>query len=278
VRRSRLAGRAAFAACALVAALAAPPLARAATAHVTIIHTNDFHSTLARGERVIATIRQLRTLHPQSILLDAGDAFESQRPGAVANGGGEMVEFMNRAGYDGYTLGDNEFVDFRLADVLANVKRFRFPVISANLRVEGRPIALPFFVYQRDGATIGVIGIYGDHKALARFGVEELSSKKTIAYWASLLKNKVDCLVLLSHAGFEREHGYAEAVPDLDVIIGGSTHAPRAPELVGRTLIVRAAARGLIVGSTELEIDTEKNRVTSWRFEPVDTELAAGAR
>jgi 2',3'-cyclic-nucleotide 2'-phosphodiesterase (5'-nucleotidase family) len=255
------------------AGLAGP--ARAETARVAILHTNDFHAHLERGPRVIATIRALRERHPASILLDAGDAFESQVPGAVANGGREMVDFMNRAGYDGYTWGDNEFVEFRLDDVLANLRRFAFPVLSANLRVKGEPIGLPFFVYPRDGALIAVIGVYGDRKALARFGVEELSSKQTVREYVELLRGKVDCIVLLSHAGAVRERGYARAIEGIDVIIGGSTHASLPPEVVGKTVIVRAAARGAAVGLLELEIDTQRDRVQAWRFERVLTRASA---
>jgi 2',3'-cyclic-nucleotide 2'-phosphodiesterase (5'-nucleotidase family) len=262
-----------LAALALASGLAGAP-ARAERVRVAILHTNDFHGRLERAEPVLETIRALRASHPESILLDAGDAFESKVAGSVETGGRAIVDFMNRAGYDGYTLGDNEFVDFRLEDVLANLKRFAFPTISANLRVKGEPIALPFFVYERGGATIAVIGVYGDHKSLARFGVEVVSSKHSVRELVSVLKGKVDCIVLLSHSGAKRERGYAKAIPGIDVIVGGSTHAALDPEVVGDTVIVRAAARGAAVGLLELEIDTERNRVQKWRFERVATRAA----
>jgi 2',3'-cyclic-nucleotide 2'-phosphodiesterase (5'-nucleotidase family) len=257
-----------------VVAMAAAP-ARAGVAKVAILHTNDFHHQLERADRVLETIRALRVRHPESILLDAGDAFDSKVPGAVETGGRAMVDFMNRAGYDGYTPGDNEFVDFRLSDVLANWKRFAFPTLAANLRVDGAPIALPYFVYERGGALVAVIGVYGDRKALARFGVDELSSKDTAREFVSALKGKVDCVVLLSHAGAKRERGYAAAVPGIDVIVGGSTHRPLDPEVVDETVIVRAAARGAAVGLLELEIDTDLDRVRTWRFERIPTSDAA---
>ena len=260
----------------LVASVAAGP-ARAEIVKLAILHTNDFHGRLDRAGRVIETIRGLRASHPTSILLDAGDAFESKVPGAVETGGRAMVDFMNRAGYDGYTPGDNEFVDFRLEDVLGNVRRFAFPTISANLRVKGEPIGLPFFIYERGGATIAVIGVYGDHKALARFGVEELSSKDSVRAYVAALKGKVDCIVLLSHAGAVRERGYARAIPGIDVIVGGSTHTALDPEVVGDTVIVRAAARGAAVGLLELEIDTDRNQLHAWRFERVPTRIEAAA-
>jgi 2',3'-cyclic-nucleotide 2'-phosphodiesterase (5'-nucleotidase family) len=265
-----------FARCAaLVLAIGcAAGAARAETAKVAILHTNDFHGRLDRAEGVIETVRALRASHPASLLLDAGDAFESKLPGAVETGGRAMVDYMNRAGYDGWTFGDNEFVEFRLDDVLANVRRLAFPTLSANLRVKGEPIALPFFVYERAGATLAVIGVYGDHKALSRYGVEELSSKQTVRDYVAVLKHKVDCIVLLSHAGSKRERGYAEAIPGIDVIVGGSTHAAREPELVNGAVIVRAAARGTAVGLLELEIDTEADRVAHWRFERVATRPA----
>jgi len=252
--------------------------ARAGVVEVAILHTNDLHGRLDRAGRLLATIHALRARHPTSILLDAGDAFESKVPGAVESGGREMVEFMNGAGYDGRTPGDNEFVDFRLADVLANVKRLSFPTLAANLRVNGEPIGLPYMVYWRGGARLAVIGVYGDHKSLARFGVEELSARQTVRELVSALKGNVDCVVLLSHSGAKRERGYAKAIPGIDVIVGGSTHAALDPEVVGDTVIVRAEARGAAVGALVLEIDTDRHRLQKWRFERVSTDAPPAGR
>jgi 5'-nucleotidase len=263
---------------ALIAALAlATAPARAEVAEVAILHTNDLHGQLDRAEALLATLRRLRAQHPASIQLDAGDTFESKIPGSVASGGREIVEFLNRAGYDGFTPGDNEFVDYRLSDVLANLKRLAFPALSANLRVNGEPIALPYFVYTRGGARLAVIGVYGDHKSLARFGVEELSVRQSVRPLVAALKGKVDCIVLLSHSGAERERGYARDIPGIDVIVGGSTHAALDPEVVNGTVIVRAQARGAAVGLLVLEIDTDLHRVQKWRFERVPTRPAAAA-
>jgi 2',3'-cyclic-nucleotide 2'-phosphodiesterase (5'-nucleotidase family) len=245
--------------------------ARAAVVEVAILHTNDLHGKQGRAGGLLETIRALRARHRESILLDAGDAFESKIPGAVESGGREMVEFMNGAGYDGRVPGDNDFVDFGLEDVLANLRRLAFPTLAANLRVKGEPLGLPYFVYQRGGATLAVIGVYGDHKSLARFGVEELSAEQTVRGLVSALKGRVDCIVLLSHSGVKRERGYARAVPGIDVIVGGSTHAALDPEVIGTTVIVRAEARGAAVGALLLEIDTDRDRVQRWRFERLPT-------
>jgi 2',3'-cyclic-nucleotide 2'-phosphodiesterase (5'-nucleotidase family) len=111
--------------------------------------------------------------------------------------------------------------------------------------------------------------------SLARFGVEELSSKQTVRGLVSALEGKVDCIVLLSHAGAGRERGYAKAIPGIDVIVGGSTHAALDPQVVGKTVIVRAAARGAAVGALVLEIDTDRDRVQKWSFDRVPTGAAA---
>jgi 5'-nucleotidase len=263
---------------ALIAALAlsAAP-ARAEVAELAILHTNDLHGQLDRAEALIATLHALRVQHPASVQLDAGDAFESKVPGSVASGGREIVDFLNRAGYDAFTPGDNEFVDYRLSDVLANLKRLAFPALSANLRVNGKPIALPYFVYTRGGVRLAVIGVYGDHKSLARFGVQELSVRESVRPLVAALKGKVDCIALLSHSGAERERGYARDIPGIDVIVGGSTHAALEPEVVNGTVIVRAQARGAAVGLLVLEVDTGLHRVQKWRFERVATHTARAA-
>ena len=138
--------------------------ARGEIVDVTLLHTNDFHCRFDRSEAVIRTIRTLRKQYPHSLLLDAGDAFEIKVPKAALTRGEALVEFMNRAGYDVMTLGDNAFDGFTLPDIQRCMAQFTFPILNANLVVQktGSPLALPYFVFTRNGATIGVIGIYDE--------------------------------------------------------------------------------------------------------------------
>ena len=56
------------------------------------------------------------------------------------------------------------------------------------------------------------------------------------------------------------------------MIVGGSTHAARDPEVVGRDRD-RARRRRAAPpsGVLELEIDTDRNQLHAWRFERVPT-------
>ena len=118
--------------------LAAAP-ARPRSSKLTILHTNDLHGR-ARSRRARDRDDPRAAREPPGARSCSTPATPSRARSRapVETGGRAVVDFMNRAGYDGYTPGDNEFVEFRLEDVLANVRRFSFPTLSANLRVKGR--------------------------------------------------------------------------------------------------------------------------------------------
>jgi len=193
--------------------------------------------------------------------------FESKNPKALLSRGEAVVEFMNRAGYDGMTLGDNAFTGFSLEDIQRCMKRFRFPVLSANLIIaeSNEPLALPYWIYHCGKASIGVIGVY-DEENLSHAGIAVAKAKTVVRYYIEKLKDKVDCLVVLSHEGLEKDRKLAESEKGIDVIIGGSSNAELfTPEVVEESLIVQAGSLGKYVGVLLLHIDLESNKIRSWK-------------
>lgn len=230
---------------------------------VTIFHTNDFHCTFAQAEAVLRTLRRARAQYPASLLFDAGDMFESKVTAVLQARGKPVVQFMNAAGYDGMTLGDNAFDGFTLDDLRACMDAFRFPVLSANLftKNDGAPLTLPYWIYHIQGAVIGVVGIY-DEESLALAGIQVGDPVYALQHYAKHLRARVDCLAVLSHSGLASDRKLASAVSGLDLIIGGSSQdALQQPVRVGTTSIVQAGAYGYYVGAVQLRIDTRRHRV-----------------
>ncbi|MBI1386916.1 MAG: hypothetical protein GC154_00525 [bacterium] len=245
-------------------------------AHVAFLHTNDFQGNFERAGQMEAAIRRLRLEYPDSLLFDAGDFFESKTYAALANEGQAVVDFMNRLGYDGMTLGGNAFHGFRLKDVRRCIQRFQFPVLCANVvdAKLGDPLALPYWTYAVRGARIGVVGAYDD-EPLNDAGLHVIQSQPVVEYYAYQLKNKVDLVVALTHEGLEKDKELVDEIPIIDVIIGGSSEdAMTEPLKYKDTLIVQAGSLGRNIGVLELDIDLEANRVASYqgRLAPVEPE------
>jgi 2',3'-cyclic-nucleotide 2'-phosphodiesterase (5'-nucleotidase family) len=237
---------------------------RAETTDVILLHTNDFHCAFERAEELESTITRLRARHPDALLFDAGDMFESKVPAVLLNKGRPVVKFMNRLGYDGMTLGDNAF-DFLLSDIRQCMRDFHFPVLAANLftKADGVPIALPYWIYHRNGAEIAVLGIY-DEDPLDKAGLFFSDPAYVITHYVERLRARVDCVVILSHSGIKKDKKLAAAVPGIDLIIGGSSQEVLVqPIQEGKTWIVQAGAYGTHVGLVRLRIDTTHHRVVN---------------
>lgn len=236
---------------------------------VVILHTNDFHSRFAQAKPLIETIRNLRRQYPHSILLDAGDAFEGDVSRVRETRGMAVVEFMNEAGYDGMTLGDNAFEALSISDVRKCIQSFNFPVLSSNLLDErdANPFALPYWVYTINRITLGVIGVFDEDE---HAGVKIVNPIAVARHYIDLLKNKVDCVILLTHQGLKKDREMAEKIPGIDVIIGGSTQvALESPILIGTTIITQAGEYGKYVGVLQLKVNTSLNRVEAFTGELV---------
>ena len=120
---------------------------------LTILHTNDTHSTImplsynlddtlkaGRGGflRRIAMVQHERKEDSQLMLFDSGD-FSQGSPYYTLFMGEVEVELMNRMGYDAVTIGNHEF-DFGLDNMSKLFSKAKFPVVCSNLDFTGTPL------------------------------------------------------------------------------------------------------------------------------------------
>jgi 5'-nucleotidase len=280
-RRTVLGGLGALAGATLLgpsAALASPRATR-----VTLLHTNDTHSRLEPFEkgklaglggiaRRASLIRAIRAEQPHTLVLDAGDTFQGT-PYYNAFAGHAEFETMTAAGYDCVTLGNHDF-DKGVEALVSAMQKARFSFVSANYDIDApglRERVAPYEVRTVGGRRIGLFGLgvsfsglvsgslhagvrYRPPVAAARTAVETLRTTQG-----------VDAVVLLSHLGYfghGNEPGdveLAEAVPGIDVIIGGHTHTfLDVPHVVthragGQTAIVQVGSSGTHLGRVDLE-------------------------
>ncbi|MEX0680915.1 MAG: metallophosphatase [Balneolales bacterium] len=259
---------------------------------ITILHTNDTHSRIepfpdshpqfsgmGGVARRAALIKQLRAENPDSLLLDAGDAFQGT-PYYNKFKGALDLEVMSKMGYDAMTIGNHEF-DNGVSGFEKVMDKARFPFVSSNYDYGTTRMGLRmqrFLLRQVGGVKIGIfgIGVAFDRLVLPHLhrGVRYLDPLEVSADMVSLLKGYHGCdmVICLSHIGYRHRDNHrvsdrmvADQVDGIDVIIGGHTHTfLNEPEQFekrngSRTWITQVGFSGILLGKMDFYFDRERN-------------------
>ncbi|QHQ34021.1 bifunctional metallophosphatase/5'-nucleotidase [Algicella marina] len=277
---------------------------------LTILHTNDFHARFepiskydgpcsaednTAGEcfggsaRLVNAIKAARERSNNSILVDGGDQFQGSLfytyyKGSVA------AEMMNKLGYTAMTVGNHEFDDG--PEVLRGfMDKVEFPVLMSNADVSNEPLLSDAIqksvIIEQGGEKLGMIGLTTvDTPDLASPGKNITFSDPAAAVQAEIdaMKSEgVNKFIVLSHSGYRVDTAVAEAVPEIDVIVGGhsntylSNTSDRAegpyPTMVGNTAVVQAYAYGKFLGELNVTFDDEGN-ITEATGEPLVIDAA----
>jgi len=235
------------------------------------------------------------------LVLDCGDFSMGTAIGAATRELGAELQLLARMGFEATTLGNHDF-DFGpdgLGSAIGKAAAAGLvpPIIASNIDVsanEPRLAALkqlvekqvirPYMVIERGGLRFGILGMigYDAYKYTTNPGgvvfpdpIE--SAKKT----ANLLRKQesVDVVIALSHGGVMKgEDGQyrgedvnlLQAVPEIDIVIGGHTHtALTQPLLVDGRPVVQAGRYGENLGELTVSLSGCKVKVESYRLIPV---------
>jgi 5'-nucleotidase len=223
---------------------------------LTILHTNDTHGHLLpfsypdsasgtpglqglRGHRNIGGIARRATLVKRIReelqargttvwLVDAGD-YSDGTPFSSEYHGEADVAAMNAMGYDLGTLGNHEF-NHSLAQLKKLIALTRYQLVCANAvyRNTGEPLLPKFVVRPVGDLRVGVFGLLiresGNYQA-GKEGVLVQDEIEAARQAVTELRRTSDVVVAISHAGDQTDLKLAQQVPELDVIIGGHSHA-----------------------------------------------------
>lgn len=258
---------------------------------ITLLHTNDTHSRIDPFEDgeykglggVLARkkiIDEVRTVETNTLLLDAGDIFQGTPYFNMYNGEIEM-KAMSYLGYDASTIGNHDF-DNGSENLAKQMEHANFPFIISNYDVADSALAnkvAPYIVFNKGKVKVGVLGI----------GIEldGLVSKKnygSIVYqdpidtanrYANILREDENCdiIVCLSHLGYSYKSNkisdlkLAEAVYNIDVVIGGHTHTfLDCPTLVEKpekkfVIVNQVGFGGITLGKLDVYFDRSKKTI-----------------
>ncbi|WP_019416221.1 cell wall-binding repeat-containing protein [Paenisporosarcina sp. TG20] len=241
---------------------------------LTVLHSNDTHANLDNIAKKVTLVNELRAANPNNLLLDAGDVFSGTLYFNEFQGAADL-EFMNMMKYDAMTFGNHEF-DLggseeghkALAEFVTNAD---FPLISANTDFSADQLFAGLqspgyggntesgqifdgIIKEVDGEKIGIFG-------LTTAETEFISSPNSVAFSNYIDEANaaveyfegqgVNKIIALTHLGFDDAYdndlSLAEAVPEIDVIVGGHTHS----KMENGHLVERDGADTIIVQANE---------------------------
>jgi 5'-nucleotidase len=224
----------------LIGPLSAQQMPPPAPASVTLAHFNDVYEIEAvEGgrsgglARVATVLQRLRKTSPPVVTTLGGD-FLSPSAISWARVDGEplaarqMVAVLNAVGLDWATFGNHEF-DLGEAVLGARLAQARFRMVSSNVtNASGQPFpgVVPAAVMPVKSAgriiRIGFIGVTLDmnRQPWVSYSPVVDSAKAAVA----TLDGKADLIVALTHLSLAGDRALVEAVPEIDLVLGGHEH------------------------------------------------------
>lgn len=219
---------------------------------LTILHTNDTHSTIqplkenladtmkagrAGFLRRIAMINEERQKDPELLLFDSGDFSQGSAYYTLFKGDVE-IGLMNRMGYDCSTIGNHEF-DFGMENMARLFKMANFPIVCSNYDFTGtilEGLVKPYIILRRKGIKIGVFALDPKMEGLVFAkncqGIKYLDPIKVANEMAFKLKHKEKCdlVICVSHLGWEPITQMGDPMMishsrNIDIVLGGHSHS-----------------------------------------------------
>jgi 2',3'-cyclic-nucleotide 2'-phosphodiesterase (5'-nucleotidase family) len=257
---------------------------------LTIFYTNDVRGNIdscgCAKEQLgdistrAAVLRSFLTREKNAIVLDSGDAFSDESLFNTFDRARRdlIVEAMGNMGYNYLNVGDTE-LGFDLS-VLKDIRdKARFKLLSANIldQSSGNPIFSPYALHPVGDVKVVLIGLVTDRipKRIPPGHLQGLTFADPIVTarnYVSNLKDQSDLMIVVAHLGLEQEKELAQAVPEIDIIIGGhSGQKLSSPIKIGKTLIMEGGDQGQYVGKLTVKLNEVKG-ISSYEYElvPVD--------
>ncbi|MEP2532570.1 thiosulfohydrolase SoxB [Shimia sp.] len=241
------------------------------------LSAGDF-SSLAQGygrvgglDRVATVINAIRADRPDAILLDGGDTWHGSYS-CYHTEGQDMVNVMNALKPDAMTF----HWEFTLGSERVNeiVENLPFAALGQNIFDsewdEPAELFPPYTFFERGGAKIAVIGQAFPYMPIANpgwmfpeysFGIRDEHMQMMVD---EVKAKGADCVVVLSHNGFDVDKKMATVVKGIDVILSGHTHdALPEPVVSGSTIIVPSGSNGKFV--SRIDLDVRDGRMMGYR-------------
>ncbi|MCI5098353.1 MAG: thiosulfohydrolase SoxB [Rhodobacteraceae bacterium] len=250
---------------------------------------NDF-SSLARSygrvgglDRVSTVINAIRADRPDALLLDGGDTWHGSYT-CYHSQGQDMVNVMNALKPDAMTF----HWEFTLGSDRVNeiVEELPYAALGQNIFDsewdEPAELFKPYKFFERGGVKVAVIGQAFPYMPIANprwmfpeysFGIRDENMQAMVDEVRGM---GAECVVVLSHNGFDVDKKMASRVSGIDVILSGHTHdALPEPVLVGQTYIIASGSNGKFVSRVDLDVRDGKMMGLKHKLIPIFSDVIA---
>ncbi|MEW5901051.1 MAG: 5'-nucleotidase C-terminal domain-containing protein [Acidobacteriota bacterium] len=260
--------------------------------YLTILHTNDTHSTMfpygpfdswGGIARVSSLIKEFRGERRHVLVLNSGDVFV---------GTFEFNEYLGypelkimEGLYDAMALGNHEF-DLGIEALLgvlsgqiAGDAPVGLPILCANFNLEAFPplqnFVRPYLVKQVGPLRVGLLGVV--NRDPLNYSPEILAlltdPLEAAGQAAFMLRNveMADIVICVSHLGKLWDVEGLSQVPRIDIIVGGHSHdALFSPIVANGKIIVQAGEFGHYVGELVVKCEGGAVSLSRQRLHPID--------
>lgn len=258
---------------------------------LVILHTNDTHGHPVAFDNYPAKnigglparstyVDSIRKSYSNVLVLDAGD-YNTGRPESNFFYAEPDIIGYNHIGYDAVAIGNHEF-DVPREILMKQMKQAKFPFLSANIKTQdGKYLAKPYIIKKYRNIKVGIFGLttvetqqQGNKDNFTDLIFED--EVETAKEMVSLLKDKVDIIIALSHLGLydDKNRGskrVALNVEGIDLIIDGHTHTQMyEPEVVNGTPIVQSWKWGMGVGKAIFTMKNGEIANFNWNLDPIN--------
>ena len=239
----------------------------ASETHVVIMHTNDIRGHLLPGPdgggsaRLATLVREVKP----DMMLDAGEMFSGTLISDLFLAA-PVIQVMNAIGYDAAAVGANEF-SYGIHALAARVREANFPMLSANADSPIGEIQVAA-IFNAQDVRIAVVGLTNEELMLTGRPqnvkyVDVADAVRTVESVLPRVRDRADCIILLTNVTRADEQRLARAFPEVRLIIGAHDDA-ELPVRIGQTTIVSAGKFGKYAGKIDLTFnDAKLNRIES---------------
>lgn len=228
---------------------------------VTIYHTSDIHECSDNLSRIAHFVRERKREDRNVLFLDSGDWFDADPyfPDkadlmALKTRGEPMIALLGACGYDACIFGNHDMT-FDMKRVIGWVDQFQIPILASNCEwiTNVKPRSMEEYrIFELEGITVAVIGTAAEPASKPYNDlVRPLNVEDSIKELVPALRKQADIIVLMTHLGDARDKQIAQAVPGIDLILGGHYHHAYRETVFdaqSRTVIQHSGSSGQVLG------------------------------
>lgn len=250
---------------------------------LVIFSTNDMHGRFDNFAKIKCIVDDERAVNPCVLLLSGGDKWTGNPiVDQYPDKGYPMVDLMNRVGYQYEPFGNHEW-DLGQEFSAARRRQATFETVSANFDVSPDNHTVlpppPYRIFDLGGIRICLLGLSQASKeddgtwmpAAHPQKIAGITFHDPIATALSYrsLRDSCDVFLAVTHIGYNEDVRLAEAMPELDAIIGGHSHT-RIDSLTVVNGVVIAQAECWLKRLAKTTLTVSKGKVVGCDYDLID--------